>query len=149
VQTTAATWYEPFSYIISYMDIYQKVKKLRLPAGKYIVHAGSALEGYGIRKSHDVDIAVTEDVYRMLKKKGRKEKEISGGRKRLVKGIYEVGSNFGYGNYQVTVDDLLETSVNIKGVPFAHIKEVVKLKKASTRDKDKKDLELINKYLSK
>lgn len=56
------------------MDIYQKVKRLKLPKGKYVVCTGDALESFGIRKGGDIDIAVAKDVYQKLEKKvGKKE----------------------------------------------------------------------------
>ena len=78
-------------------NIYQKVKNLHLTKGKYVVGSGSALEGYGIRKSNDIDIVVTKDVYLNLKKKGWKETIFPNGLTNLTKEKYEVMVNFNYG----------------------------------------------------
>lgn len=129
------------------MDIYQKVKSLKLPKDKYVVFAGSALEGYGIRKSKDIDIVVTKDVYQKLKNKEWKEVVEPSGHKVLKKGIFGIGNNFHYNGYRTSTENLIKTANIIKGVPFADLKEVIKFKKVANRDKDKKDVELINQHL--
>jgi len=129
------------------MNIYQKVKKLNLPKGKYAVCFGSALEGYGIRKSNDVDIVVTKDVYLNLKKKGWKETIFPNGLTCLIKEQYEVTINLNYGKYHAFFRHLIKSANIIKGVPFVNLKEIIKFKKEMNRDKDKKDIKLIENYL--
>ncbi len=128
--------------------MFSQVKRLNLPEGKYVVHAGSALEGYGIRKSGDIDIAVTKNVYNNLKNKGWLEITKPEGKKALIRDNYEIGIDFGFGKYYATTKHLINTAIIIRGVPFAHIDEVVKLKKASGRKKDRLDLKLIEQQSS-
>ena len=129
------------------MDIYKEIKSLRLPQGKYVVFGGSALEGYGIRKSGDIDIAVTEDIYADLKNKGWKEIKRSDGRKVLEQDRFEIAINFQCGNYKISTNKLIKTATIIKGVPFADLNEIITFKKALNRDKDKLDIKLIQQYL--
>ena len=129
------------------MDIYQKIISLKLPRNKYVIGSGSALEGYGIRKSGDIDMAVTKDVYSDLKRKGWKETEKPNGKKVLEKNKFEVSINFHYGNYKTSTQKLIKTATVIRGVPFANLKETIALKKELNRDKDIKDIKLIEKYL--
>ncbi len=129
------------------MNIYKKVKNLNLPEGKYVVCAGSALEGHGIRKCGDIDIAVTKDVCNQLKRSGWSEITKSGELKVLIKDEFEVTENFKFGGYQATTKHLINTAIVIRGVPFANLQEIIKFKKAANRKKDKKDIKLIKKYL--
>lgn len=129
------------------MNIYQKIKKLNLPKGKYVVGSGSALEGYGIRKSNDIDIVVTKDVYLNLKKKGWKETTLLNGLMILVKGQCEITTCLNYGKYQTSIQRLIKSANIIKGIPFINLEEIMKFKKEMNRDKDKKDIELIKGYL--
>lgn len=131
------------------MNIFEKVKKLNLPFGKYVVLSGSALEGYGIRKSGDVDILVTTDVYEDLKsREGWLEHIFDDGRRVVTKEDYEIGDNFYVvGKYEPTREHLIQTATIIQGVPFMSIEEVLKFKKSLMRDKDVKDIALIEKYL--
>ena len=129
------------------MNIYQKIKRLNLPKDKYVVGSGSALEGYGIRKSNDIDIVVTKDVYLNLKKKGWKETIFPNGLTNLTKEQYEVMVNFNYGKYHASTRHLIKSANIIKGVPFVNLKEIIKFKKEMSRDKDKEDIKLIENYL--
>lgn len=129
------------------MNIYQKVKKLNLPKGKYVVNSGSALEGYGIRKSSDIDIVVTKDVYLSLKKKGWKEATFSNGVMSLVKEQYEIITRLHYGKYQTSTQLLIKSANIIEDIPFMNLKEIIKFKKEMNRDKDKEDIELIESYI--
>ncbi len=129
------------------MNIFQKVKSLNLPPGKYVVVAGSALEGYGIRKNNDIDITVTKDVYENLKGKGWEESVRPDGNTGLVKDKYEIGVGFSYGEYQVPAEDLIKTAKVINGIPFVGLAEIVNFKKARNSEKDKEDIKLIEQYL--
>lgn len=133
--------------LINIMDIFQKVKLLNLPLGKYVVVGGGILEAYGIRDTKDVDIAVTEDVYDSLKKHGWVEIITSTGRKILQKDIYEVGINWTYGKYNPSLEHLINTAVLIQDIPFVNLSEIIAFKKEINRDKDRVDISLIKKYL--
>lgn len=128
------------------MNIYQRVKKLNLPKGKYVVCAGSALEGYGIRKSSDIDLTVTKDVYKQLKSLGWNERTRPNGFKGLKKDGCEVAFNFNCGGYQATTKHLIETANIIDGIPFMNLKEIIKFKQARNSKKDRIDIKLIEKY---
>jgi hypothetical protein len=128
------------------MNIYQKVKKLNLPKGKYAVGSGSALEGYGIRKCNDIDILVTKDIYLNLKKKGWKETTLPNGLTSLIKEPYEIAANINYNEYQTPTWHLIKTANIIKGIPFINLREIIKFKKEMNRDKDKEDIKLIKNY---
>ena len=52
------------------MDIIERVKKLDLPSGKYVVIGSGILEALGIRPAKDVDISVTMDLYQTLRSTG-------------------------------------------------------------------------------
>lgn len=130
------------------MNIYQKVKSINLPLDKYVVIGGSALEGCGIRKSSDIDICVTEDIYEKLKaKKDWQEVTKSDGLKVLQKDNFEIGTKWGYGKYNINVKALIDTSVVVNGIRLASLDEILNYKKVINRDKDKKDIKLIKQYL--
>jgi len=44
------------------MNLLKEIKKLKLKIGQYVVVGGSALAGYGIRKSDDIDILVIPEI---------------------------------------------------------------------------------------
>jgi len=132
------------------MTIYEKIKSLNLPLGKYVVLAGSALEGYGIRKAGDIDIAVTSDIYRKLKDAGWEEIVKPSGIKVLRNEEFEVGKdNWCYGDYVTSLEYLIRGATIIEEVPFVALEEIVKFKTAFNREKDRKDIELIKDYIKK
>lgn len=130
------------------MDIIHKVKSLNLPEGKYIVIGGASLAIRGIRKTKDIDIFVSPEVYKELKGKGYKEKVFPNGDTTLLKGHFEIGTKFIFENYEMNFSNLIKNVKVIEGVPFTSLEDELKFKKAMGRDKDIKDVELIETYLS-
>jgi len=45
------------------MNIFERVKKLNLPLGEYVVIGGGILEALGIRNTNDVDIIVVPKLF--------------------------------------------------------------------------------------
>ena len=129
------------------MDIYQKIKRLKLPKGKYVVCTGSAMEGYGIRKGGDIDIAATKDVYQELINRGWQEIIEPSGFKGLRKDNCEVAVNFNCGGYSNTTKHLIETASVINEILFMSLEEMIKFKNTRCSKKDKNDIKLIEKYL--
>lgn len=118
-----------------------------MPSGNYIVGGGAALEAYGIRKATDVDIAVTRDVYQRLKLKGWKERTVAGGNKGLVKGRFDLAIGYMCGKRKLSTEVLLRTANFIDGVPFMGFQNLIRIKKATNRMKDQRDLLLIKEAL--
>lgn len=132
------------------MDIYEAVKSLNLPINKYLVFAGAAMVGYGIvEDTDDIDLCVTDDLYEQLKNGGWKEEIKSDGLKTLHKNNVEATVRWGYGKYDISVKALISSSRVINGVRFIGIKELLEYKRITNREIDKKDAELIEKFLKK
>ena len=53
------------------MNIFDQVKSLNLPLGKYVVVGGGVLAAHGIRDFKDIDILITEELFDELKKNGK------------------------------------------------------------------------------
>lgn len=138
------------------MNISERVKKLKLPFGKYVV-VGGAMEAYGIRPAKDIDIVVTEDLFDDLKKQGWvmcecekcKDKWAHGSRDRILKGDgVDILSEYSwYGKYYKGTEELIREAVIIDGVPYVQLEELVTWKKAANREKDQKDVKLIEEFL--
>lgn len=129
------------------MDIFEKVKKLNLPKNKYTVFGGGVLEALEIRKSGDVDLVVTKDIYNKLKENGWKEKVRSDETKSLKENNFDIAVNLNCKGYKASTEYLLEKSSFIKGVPFVKLEEIIKFKKCRNSKKDKNDIKLIEQYL--
>ena len=134
------------------MDIAEEVKKLNLPLGKYVVVGSAILQMKGIRNSGDIDLVVSQDLFRDLQKKGWKRKWFFCGmfqRRAITNGTMEAFSNRNYKNYWGSAETLIGKAEIIDGIPFWPLDELVKFKKELGREKDLKDIMSINEYLKK
>lgn len=130
------------------MDVFKIVKSLNLPLNKYLVFAGAAMVGYGIVKdTNDIDLCITDDLYEQLKNEGWEEKIKLDGLKTLHKDNIEAAVKWGYGKYDISVQALISSSKVIDGVRFIGIKDLFDYKRITNRELDKKDAELIEKFL--
>lgn len=133
------------------MDIFVRVKRLNLPLGKYVV-VGGAMEAHGIRMAKDIDIVAAPDLFQDLQGKGWKLAETRlGAVKFKLKGEgVDVFPDYSCGeSYQADVVALIKNADVINGVPFVRLTELVKWKKAAGREKDLKDIGLIEHFLDK
>jgi hypothetical protein len=130
------------------MNIPKLVKEQNLPKGEYIVVASGILNALGIRDSDDIDLVITPKLYIKLKNQGWKEVN-KGTYKVLEKGPFEVGLCWDSDeNETPNLQNLLANAVYIDEVPFASIYRVKEWKHKMGREKDLKDLKLIQDYLN-
>ncbi|OGD65171.1 hypothetical protein A2215_02485 [Candidatus Berkelbacteria bacterium RIFOXYA2_FULL_43_10] len=131
------------------MSIIDKVKKLNLPSGQYIVYGSGILEALGFRESRDVDISVTKKLHQLLRESGEWREEIRYGKIFLKKNGIEINSQLDWDEYQTTTAEAIKTAKNVNGIPFLNIFETIKFKKALGRKKDLSDIKLLEQYLTK
>lgn len=131
------------------MDIFERVRKFKLPVGEYAVFGSSLLDVWGIRKAADLDIIVLPELYESLKKEGWKEKQANGFLM-LSKDdadVTTVQNKPTDGTYFPDRHKLIKEAVLINGIPFVRIEEVIECKKNYNRPKDIVDIESINIYI--
>ena len=137
---------------MNFQTQFENLKKLNLPADQFVVVGSGALSIKGIRDSKDLDVIVTNSLWsRMIKK-------------------YKVGINsFGvenlelendieilnptqsiFGNSKVVpITEIFEKADIFDGIKFLNLDHLKKIKKELGREKDLKDIKLIDDYLSK
>ncbi len=127
----------------------QKIKNLQLPAGEFAIFGGGPLAVRNIRESHDADLIVSEKLFGEYKQKlGWKYKSFErDGRyvEMIEKDEIEFYKDWGPGKWDIA--KLIQESEIINGLPFVKLAEVLKWKKISDREKDKKDILFIENYL--
>lgn len=128
-------------------NIFDEVKNLNFPPGQYAVIGGGVMSAHGIRNYGDIDLIVNRDLFEKLKKQGWTP--VQGKKNVLKNGNYEVDADYKYGAYQPDHEELIRNAEIIEGVAFIRLNELIKFKRALGRDKDKKDVELIEQYLIK
>lgn len=123
----------------------QELKKLNLPQGQYAIFGSGPLAIRNIRDSHDIDIIVIKELREVLIEKYKNR-------------VQEDPYSIKIGNIEIFYDwmsltdkvpEMINTAEIIDELPFVQLKFVIEWKKLMGRDKDKKDIELIKKYLSK
>ena len=129
------------------MNIIKAVKKLKLPLGEYVVVGGGILEALSIRGTNDVDIIVVPGLFDKLRESKKYKEEIRWNKMFLIGDDIEIGTKLDWENYSTTIEEAIRRATIIDGIPFLNLEETVKFKKAMGRDKDFKDIKLIEEYL--
>ena len=122
-----------------------ELDKLNLPKDQYAITSSGPLAIRGIREANDLDIIVTPEVWTELSKKY----PIKNGGFRCI----EIGSvqilwerSFYTDSKIATIEEQIKTADVIKGHRFVNLSLIKKFKRLQGREKDKKDLELIENY---
>jgi hypothetical protein len=119
-----------------------RLKKLNLPNQKYAVFGSGLLAMKCIRDINDLDIIVKPELWDNLVKKFPREND------KLIR----VGSIEIYKDWLPWFDDvisLIDGAKVFEEVRFVRLKHVLKWKKIYGRGKDKKDVQLIEKFIKK
>lgn len=131
------------------VDIVSRVKELNLPLGEYAVFGSGVLEVNGIRKAKDVDIVVTKKLYKELKECGWKRHWLFRRRltcRALKNGDAEAYTHMKWKGYREETESIIKKAELIDGVAFMRLTDYLVYKRCMPREKDKKDVELIENY---
>lgn len=130
------------------MDVFKKLAYLDFPLGSYVVIGSGILAALGLREAKDLDIAVDSILLSELKKYREYKKEFRHNKLFLVKDDVEIITQLDWEDYPTKISEAIESAYLIEGFPFLNIKETIKFKKALGREKDFKDIKLIENYLA-
>jgi GrpB-like predicted nucleotidyltransferase (UPF0157 family) len=128
-------------------QIINTVKSLGFSPGSYAVFGSGPMAVHGIRETKDIDLIILPKFWDKLRSEGWQEKFLDDNSLYLEKNHVEVYQDWNCGSYNPDLAKLIAESEIIDGVPFVQLNEVLAWKKAQGREKDKKDIELIEKYL--
>lgn len=135
------------------MDTIAKLRELNLPLGQYAVIGSGTLAVRGIRESRDLDIVAQPSVFEELKRRGGwKKKWFFRGmltRRVIEKDGVEVFSNYHYKKFRPLTEDVIQTADIIQGFPFVSLDYFVAFKRELGREKDLRDIALVQEYLSR
>lgn len=126
-------------------DILNILSEYNFNFDEYVVISSAALVLHGVKEeTKDIDISVTEDYYKYLEKNYECELERYDDKNDV--NIYYIDDiiNFSTNYYSDSEDDF----VIINGVKVQSIPAIIKLKETLNREKDIKDLKLIDKFLN-
>lgn len=118
--------------------ILQKLKELNLPKDQYCIMTGAALVLHGVKKyTRDIDIGCTEELFQRLLRQGHKLKQLKSFEGITIDDCMEI-----FKNWQV------EKVVFIDDIPVADIYCIRKFKQGLYREKDIRDIELIDEFIA-
>ena len=128
------------------MNIIERIKKIGLPLGHYVIVGSGVLDALGIRPARDIDIAVTPKLFRTIQASGEWEEEKRYGKIFLKQDGIDVIPELSWSEYPTTTEEAISSALIIDGVPFMNLEELKKFKTALGREKDKPDIALIENY---
>jgi len=132
------------------MNVFKKLKELNFPLGEYVLVGSGPLAARGIREASDLDIAVTDKLWRQLFDSGDYKTEERYGRLFLTEKNSEdvdIIKQLDWEDYPTTVEEAIKSADIIQGFPFLNISETIKFKTALGREKDFRDIEMLKDYL--
>lgn len=131
---------------------FEALKELGLPLGQYAITGSGPMGIRNLKEIGDIDILVTEELWAELAKKYRVVDENGIRSVQFPGGIIEAFGVDSFYSFEKTLEDptfkeRIENAELIDGLPFESLKHVLYYKNKMGRDKDLRDIELIQEYL--
>ncbi len=126
-------------FVMRYLN---ELKELNLPKGQYAIFGSGPLAIRGLRESRDVDLIVKLDLWNDLSNKYEKEG------KGIKIGNIEVYHSWPPFLTEDEINKIIDTADEIQKLPFVKLGFVLKWKEYVHREKDKKDIKLIEDFLA-
>lgn len=127
------------------VKIIQQVKDLNLPEGEYLVSGSGALSVRGIREHNDIDLLISKKLWNtLLENEGW---EISKEYTTTIvhpKGFFEAKTVLDWMEEKPILDDLLPRADYFDNVPFLSLQDLRDSKITLGREKDLKDISIID-----
>jgi len=128
--------------------LFQKVKELKLPENKYALFGSAPMGIRGLKECSDIDLVVTEDLWQEFKNKQGWEYKIT---ENSVEYIQNSDSNIeiwhDWRPWYQDVMPFIDNSEIIDDLPFVRLEHVLEWKRKFGRERDLKDVEIIEKFL--
>jgi len=135
------------------MNVIEEVNKLNFPIGQYVVVGSSPMAIRGLKEAHDIDIVVTPQLFEKCRIDGWETMSWTYpekvGQIYLKEGNIELYLDVNAGNFNPTIEELIERSETIQGVPFITLEDMISFKKAYGREKHLNDIKTTEEYLMK
>jgi len=121
-----------------------ELEKLNLAKDQYAIFGSGPMAIRGIRDAEDIDLIVTPGLWKKLCKKYKADKN-ERGTERIKIGEIEI-----YKEWMPVfegLDKVISDSEMIEGYPFVKLDHVIMWKRKFGREKDKKDIGMIERFL--
>lgn len=125
-------------------NVFEKIKDLNIPYGKYVVVGGVTLVAHGIREWNDdidIDLAVSPEIFEDFANRGWLQ--IQEPTKTVMRhGVYDMGVGFG----EWSLDELLADALIIEGIPFINLNKLAAWKRQRNLPRDRHHIEIIEQH---
>jgi hypothetical protein len=119
----------------------EELKKLGFPPEKFAIFGSGPMAVRGLRDVNDIDIIVKDDIWAVLLKDHTPAEK---------NGEIKIGNISIFNQLKPWFDDinpLIDTADVIDGIKYVRLEYLIKWKKIMNREKDQKDIKLIEEYL--
>jgi len=131
-------------------DLFQRIKNMNLPVGKYALFGSAPLGIRGLKKCKDMDLIVVEEIWQGYKNKtGWQYKITENGVEHIESDDSQVEMWHDWRPWYDKILPFIEDAETIEGLPFVKLEHVLEWKKKFGRDKDLKDAKIIEDFLQK
>lgn len=130
------------------MSIIDRFHQLGVPADQSVIIGSGILDALALRPSRDIDLVVSSDLFTSLQASGEWQVTVVHDETVLTKDDAEVWLSWGSAGVP-NFTKLYDGGVTIGGVRFADPRFVIEWKRQNAREKDLRDIQLLEEYLSR
>lgn len=117
-----------------------------LPRKEFAISSSGVLAMRGIREANDIDLVVSNKLWKLLSKKLDITENPNRPLIQLSENISALGNAWEKGFDLYTNEELVRMAEDIDGILYVPLDIVIRMKKRNSREKDLRDLELIEQY---
>lgn len=127
-------------------ELFERIKELHLDADSYIVIGSGIMGALNLRPVRDVDLVIAPHIKNQFEEDERWQREEKWDKTFYSFDVYDIATGLNWKEYPTTFEEAHRSALIIEEIPFLNIKETIRFKKALGREKDIKDIELLEKY---
>ncbi|OGY11093.1 MAG: hypothetical protein A3A58_03230 [Candidatus Blackburnbacteria bacterium RIFCSPLOWO2_01_FULL_41_27] len=133
---------------MEFQKLVKQLRELNLPEGEYVVVGSGALAARGMREANDLDILVTKHLWDSLASNYKVEITPEGIENINLGDIQILGKGSVFSDESIAdLQTLIQTTEAVEGIRFISLPYLKKFKQKLGREKDLKDIKLIDNYL--
>ncbi|HIH46745.1 TPA: NUDIX domain-containing protein [Candidatus Woesearchaeota archaeon] len=125
----------------AFLEKLEGLKCLKLPLGEYAITGSGPMAVRGLREANDIDVVVKKTLWLELLKRF-----VPYDSKHMKIGNIEIWGDFL--NLTERIDDVIDSAEPLAGYPFVTLQDTLSWKKFLNREKDQKDIKMIEETLS-
>lgn len=132
------------------MNIFEELEKLQIPPDEFVVLGSGILAALNIREAEDIDLLVNPELFEKLKNDGWEYEviEIEGKPRDMIsKGNIQAFKDFWWQDKTLSPEEGIVRAQKINGINFISLQTLLEYKKTAKREKDIRDVFLIEEYL--